>query len=263
MTSEALDLLDRLSNPELAERAEQEADRPYGRFPGRWFKADIPQQELDIVSRRPNNSQFDEWGLYLTVNVTEVYNASPPIEPGEYQLWIRSANPTTRDGKENKRTKHSELIQMVEAAGRGPRTWTNTKGVVFKEEIHNYTADRNTGQKGSDGKDIWERNVPQRPVFYYKLDFSGNVITNNTFSQNGSGSTAQPTEPSPEAITAAFAILGTDGMEEAAFGLACSKDPVCKQDMAFIDYVASGKFASDQIAAGKIVRDGSNLVVVS
>lgn len=260
MTTEALDLLDRLSDPELAERAEQEADRPFGRFPGRWFKADIPAQELEITSRRPQNSQFDEWGLMLTVNVTEVYEANPPVEPGEYQIWIRSANPTTSSGKENKRTKHSELVQMVEASKARPRQWIGKKGVVFKEEIHNYKTDRNTNQKDDKGNDIWERNVPARPVFYYKLDFSGSPVTSNGASPVNS---APPAEVSAAATEAALKILGTDGMDEAAFQLAASKDPKCKNDRAFIDALASGKWAADLIETGKLVRDGSNLVVVS
>lgn len=254
-TNEALDLLERLSSPELAARAEVEASRPFGRFPARYFKADIPSQELEITSRRPQNSNFDEWGIYLTVDVTEVYESSPPIEPGNYQLWIRSANPTTRDGKENKRTQNSELVQTTLAAGRSPKSWPGSKGVVFHEEVFDYKYDRNTNQKDSSGKDIWERGVDGR-TFYYKMTFGGASPVSN-------GAAPVAAEPTQKAIDAALKLLGTDGMDEAAFQLAASKDPAIKNDGAFISALASGKWAADMIAAGKIVRDGSQLVVVA
>jgi hypothetical protein len=265
MTTEQADLLTLLSDPLLAEKAEQESNRPFNRFPGRHFKADIPNQELSIISRRVGNSQFDEWGMFLDLEVTEVYEGN--VQPGEHTLWIRSANPYKRDGTPNKNTKNSELVQMTNAAGMNPREWLGKKGVVFEDAIHKYTQRKDTREPDLDAMGVQKRNADGSPrtiwidepasLFYYKLTFSqaGNALVNSAVAN---GATVQP---KPESIAAAFLLLG-DGMEESAFGLAVSKDPVIKKDNAMIGYVASGKFASDMIAEGKLVRDGTTLVAV-
>lgn len=252
MTTEALDLLDRLSSPELAQKAEKDANRPFDRFPGKSFKADIPSQELDVISRRPTGSNFDQWGIYLTVDVTEVFDGN--VEPGEHQLWIRTSNPTTRDGKENKRTLNSELVQMVTAAGRSVRSWPGNKGVTFTEDTYDYFTDKNTNVKGPDGKDIWERNVPAS-TYFYRLNFSGVTVG------NGSKPAAEPTEEAVEKAMSLIIDAGDEGVAEVVFNLACSKDPLIKKDAACIGYISSGSFAKDMIGAGRILRAGANLVV--
>ncbi len=257
MTTEALDLLSRLSSPELAEKAEAEANRPFNRFAGRRFKADIPQQDLEIISRRVGNSNFDEWGMFLTVEVTDVYEGN--VNPGEHQLWVRSANPTTRDGKENKRTKNSELVQMTAAAGRGPRQWVGSKGVDFKDSIFTYTYDRNTNEPdpAKPGSTIWQRGV-KGETWYYALNFSG-------ASSNGA-STPTPTPVSPELIETALSIIratGEAGMPEKDFALAASKIKALQPLWGQIADTTSNNFVTQQMKAEKISKSAEGNLVVA
>ncbi len=253
MTQDALDLLDRLSNPILAAKAEKDAARPFDRFKSTHFKADIPAQELGITSRRPAGSNFDQWGMLLTIELTEDYDGK--VEPGEYTLWVRSANPTTRDGGENKRTQSSELVQMSNAAGgTNPRTWTDKKGVEFTEDTFEYKFDRNTNRQDDNGKDIWERGV-KGDTYFYRLNFRAGNSSN--------GATVANTKPSDVAIQRALDMIkdaGTDGIKEAEFNLQASKDPVIKADKAMAGYLASGKLVSDN--PDKVLRDGAMVVWV-
>lgn len=256
MTNEALDLLDRLTSPELAKKAELDNNRPQDRSPLRRFKADIlgSGQDLQVEQRRVGN--FDQRGVYLDLNVTEVYESNPPVDPGMHRLWIRLPG-ERRDGKQAEPNINSEVVQMMESAQLASiRLLPGRKGVTFTESTHEFSGRADTGKPDpkNPARTLWEDKT--FTTYYYKLDLSGPA------SSNGSSAAPKSVEPSPEAIEAAFKLLGTDGMEENAFNLAASKDPVIKKDGAAISAIASGKFAADQIAAGKIVRDGQTLVAV-
>lgn len=259
LTTEALDLLDRLGNVEAAERAEVLFSRPQDRFPGRYFMADIPEQEPQVQSRRPANSQFDQWGFFLTVNITEVYDSRTPLDPGEYQLWIRTANPKTSAGKDNDATLRTEYVQMNKASGvNSIKPFLGKKGVVFHEEepLHyTYRSDTKRPDPAKPGSTIWEDKDGY--VWFYKLSAGGAQQANGN-----KPAQSAPAEPSEAATEAALKLIGAEGMDETAFQLAASKDATCKADSAFISALASGKWAADMIGSGKLLRDGKLLVWV-
>lgn len=254
MTSEALDLLDRLTDPELAKQAEIDNARPRDRSPLRYFRADVPEQIPEAQQKQVGN--FQQWGFYLDVDVKEVYSSNPPVEPGMVQLWIRCPNPRRQDGTENKANVNSESTLMLGSAGIKLRGLLGAKNVVFKEEVHPWTSRSQTDKPDPNrpGQMLWEDR--ENNTFYYKLELGAPA------SSNGSAPTPVSAEPSQEAVAAALKLLEGNGMEETAFNLAASKDPIIKKDTAMVSAIASGKFAADQIATGKIVRDGSLLVVV-
>ncbi len=260
MTSEAIDLLDLLSVGAIKQAA-QDKDRPFERSPLRHFKADIPKQDIEVTTRRPAGSNFDQTGLYLTVNVTEVLNSgSQAVSLGEYQLWIRMPG-KRRDGSNPKVEDNSEYSRTLLAANESDASITNFRqipghnNVEFKEETFGYKYDRNTNQKGDDGRDIWERGV-DGTTFFYRMNFRGGSASN--------GAKPIASEPTEAGLTALVTLVASkpEGWDETAFALAASKEAAVKADTLLMGQVADGKWIADPRIAGKVLRDGKVLVAV-
>lgn len=245
MTQEALDLLDRLSNPDNIKQAESDKSRPGWRPALQHFKADIlgSAQDIQIETRRPVGSNYDDTGYWLDIDVREILHGRG--EMGEQKLWIKF--PRFPSGDYPDKDSDSENARMMLAAREAdptitsPRQLPGRRNVEFKEETYDYTY----YSKAKGGE------VPAT-TYFYRLNFSGAAASNRA---------AMQSLPTEEATEKAISLL-TEGMDEKAFGLAAMKDPLIKKDSALISAIASGKFATEQIAGGRVVRDGSNLVAV-
>lgn len=266
MTNQPLDELDRLSSPEEAQKTEDNRNRPRSRNPLRWFKADILGTGPDLTIENRSMGSWEERGVWLDVLVKEIYRSDPPIEEMNQKIWVRYPN-SRRDGKPSDPDINSEPVLMVDAARSSDpsvtsiRSLPGRKGVVFKEEAHHFTYTKNTNTNVPDperpGQTIWDREEKQATTFYYSLDFA------NPPGRNYGVSPSEPTTPSEEGQAKALSLIidaGEEGIEEAAFGLAAMKDAVVKKDKVLIGAIADGKWASEMIASGKILREGDKLV---
>ncbi len=254
MTSETQDLLDLLSI-DAVEEAIMVRDRPQDRFSASHFKADIPAQELKAETRRPNNSNYDQTGFYLTVDITEIMAGRGQL--GENTLWIRV--PTAR-AKNPDRTEATRMLMFANKADPSIRTLrqiVGRKGVEFKEDLFEYVYDRGTGSYDKDGKEIWERNIPGK-CYFYVLSF-GSALASAAVRN---GATVLPTEAGVAAALAVLAEAGPNGMTVNEFNLACSKVAEVKADKALISAITSGKFVADMVGEGRILRNGDQLVAV-
>lgn len=262
MTQEELDLLTTLSNPALAKRAEMERNRPMDRSPLRHFRADIlgKGSDLQVTQRTPQGSQYPQTGVWLDINVTEVYDSGAHAMPtGNMQLWVRLPNPS-RTGGHNPNV-NSEAVQMVQSAGLNSiRDLPGKKNVEFKDEVHTYMGRYDTQEPEYDknghptGRTVWADR--ENSTWYYKLTIGKGV--------NQSNGAAPATS---EGIDAALNLLFQDSVEaEVAtassntFQVAASKDSVVNKDVSLVKSIAEGKFVADMVAAGKILREGEKLV---
>ncbi len=246
--NDALDLLDRLSVGAIKEAALYK-DRPQDRFGATHFKADILGSGADLQAeqRTPQNSQFAQTGVWLSIDVREILSGKGEL--GEQQLWIRMPG-ARRDGSATQAEDNSEYARMLLAANESDSSITNLrqlpgrKNVEFKEDVHKYTQrtrNDNTGEWGD----------ADRTTYFYRLNFRAGTSNGSTA---GATSAAKPTEA---AILRALDMIkeaGTDGIKEAEFNLQASKDPVIKADKAMAGYLASGKLVSDN--PDKVLRDG-------
>ena len=250
-TNEALDLLDRLSNPDNVRQAGLLRDRPMDRFPAAHFKANILGKgaDLQVEQRTPANSQYPQTGVWLDLDVTEVISGK--AELGEQRLWVRAPGP--RQTGEHNADDNSELGQMMLAAAsadgsvKSLRALPGRKNVEFKEDVHAYMSRQRNDQTGAWG-DV------ERKTFYYKL----------TFGASSNGATAPSATPSEEAVEKAISLLIGDGMTIVEFARACSKDPVINKDKALISLLSSkmDSFIADQVGKGRILRDRENIVAI-
>ncbi len=256
--NDALDLLDRLSVGAIKEAALYK-DRPQDRFGATHFKADIlgSGTDLQVTTRRPVNSNFDQTGVWLSIDVREILVGKGEL--GEQQLWIRIPG-ARRDGSATQAEDNSEYARMLLAANESDASITSLrmlpgrKNVEFKEDVHKYTQ-----RQRNDNTGVWSD--ADRTTFFYRLNFRAGT---SVVSGNGSNSAGvvQP-KPSEVAVQRALDMIkeaGTDGIKEAEFNLQASKDPVIKADKAMAGYLASGKLVSDN--ADKVKRNGVNVVWV-
>ena len=238
MTTEAMDLLDLLSNPNNIKQAGQLRDRPMDRFPAIKFRADIlgKGSDLQVETRRPQNSNFDQTGVWLDINVTEVLQGKGEL--GEYRLWVRAPGPR-RDGQQNA-DDNSELGQMMLAANQADgsvtsiRSLPGRKNVLFEEDMHKYM-----GRSQVNGEWV-DREFK---TYYYKLNFFGSAVPSNG---------AKPAEVTQDVIDTALGIIratGEAGIPEKDFSLAASKVAALKP---LWKSIGDGSFIRDQIKAGKV-----------
>lgn len=253
-TTEALDLLDRLSVGAIKEAAEFK-DRPQDRFGATHFRADIlgSGADLQVEQRTPANSRFAQTGVWLRVDVKEILAGRGG--PGEQLLWIRLPG-ARRDGSPTQAEDNSEYSRMLLAANESDPSITNLrqlpgrKNVEFKDAVHKYsqrTRNDSTGEWG----DV------ERTTWYYKLNFRSGVAT------NGNGTAAVSAKPTEAAIARALELVkeaGEAGVDEREFNLACTKDVVIKADRAMPKYLTEGRLVADH--ADKVLRDDKKLVWV-
>lgn len=252
MTSEALDLLDRLSNPTNIKQAALERDRPQDRFPATHFKADIlgKGSDLEVTTRRPQGSNFDQTGVWLSIDVKEIYAGRGEL--GEQQLWVRV--PAQRQDGRQDANDNSELGQMMLAANANDPTITSIrnlpgrKNVEFKDDVHKFMGRQRNDQTG-------EWSDREFTAWFYRLNFRGGV-------SNGTTATAVPAkaQPTEAAINRALTMIkdaGADGIKEVEFNMAVTKG----KDALPPVYVAEGTFVGDN--HDKVLRDGDKLVWVA
>lgn len=250
MTNEALDLLDQLSNPTNIKQAEIDKDRPGWRPALQHFRADIlgRAEDIQIETRRPAGSNYDDTGYWLDIDVREILRGRGEL--GEQKLWIKF--PRFPSGDYPDKDSDSENARMMLSAFESdpkilsPRHLPGRKNVEFKEETYDYSY--YSSKKGNVDAVTW----------FYRLNFqSGGAVAN--------GNTAVATaKPSDAAIAKALDMIksaGADGIREAEFNLAASKDPVIKADKAMLGYLHSGKLVGDN--PDKVLRDGEKLVWVA
>jgi hypothetical protein len=253
MTTEALDLLDRLSNPTSIKQAAQDRDRPMDRFPSTHFKADILGNgaDLQVEQRTPQGSNYPQTGVWLDIDVKEVLGGRG--EPGPARLWVRA--PGQRQNGQHNADDNSELGQMMLAANGADASITSIrslpgrKNVEFTEAKHEYT-----GRQRNDSTGEWGNR--QFSTYYYVLNFRGGAVA----ASNGATAQAKPTDA---AIARALELVkeaGEEGIVESEFNLAASRDPIIKPDKAMPKYLTEGKLVSDH--PENVLRDGNKLVWV-
>lgn len=251
-TSEALDLLDRLSVGAIKEAAEFK-DRPQDRFPATHFRADIlgSGADLQVTTRRPANSQFDQTGVWLSIDVKEILAGRGEL--GEQQLWVRMPG-ARRDGSPAQAEDNSEYSQMLLAANAADPSIDNLrklpgrKNVEFKDATHKYMQRSRNDATGEWG-DV------ERTTWFYKLSFRPG-------SGSASNGTVAPAKvaPTDAAIARALDMIksaGDEGIKEVEFNLAVTKG----KDALPAVYVAEGHLVSDN--PDKVLRDGDRLVWVA
>lgn len=256
MTTEALDLLDQLSNPTNIKQAAQDRDRPQDRFPATHFRADILGNgaDLEVTQRTPQGSRFPQHGVWLDIDVLEILGGKGTL--GEQKLWIRGPGPR-QDGTQQA-SDRTEMGQMMLAVNNSDASITSIRQLPGRKNVEFIEAtDDYLGSQRDDTTGVWNNAVP-RSTWFYKLNFrSGGAVA------NGNTSTAAA-KPSDAAIAKALDMIksaGTDGIREAEFNLAASKDSVIKADKAMLGYLHSGKLVGDN--PDKVLRDGEKLVWVA
>lgn len=253
-TSEALDLLSQLNVGAIKEAA-QLKDRPQDRFGATHFRADIlgSGADLQVVTRRPEKSNFDQQGVWLTIDVKEILAGRGEL--GEQQLWIRMAR-TRQDGT-NPAEDNSEYSRMLLAANESDASVTNLrqlpgrKNVEFKDESYKYMG--RTQQNGE-----WMDR--EFTTWFYRLNFRTTVANGSPAAVSGS----TPAQPGAAAIERALAIVkdaGESGIKEAEFNMAISKESAKGRGDALSPvYLSEGRFVADN---KEVLRDGDTLVWVA
>lgn len=250
MTTEALDLLDRLSVGAIKEAA-QYKDRPQDRFGATHFRADIlgSGADLQVTTRRPLNSNFDQTGVWLTIDVKEILAGKGEL--GEQQLWIRMPG-ARRDGSPTQAEDNSEYSRMLLAANESDPSITSLrqlpgrKNVEFKDDVHKYS-----GRSRNDSTGEWYDR--EFTTWFYRLNFrpGGAVATSN-----GAAPVAKPSDAAINRALEMIKAAGDDGIKESEFNLAITKG----QNALPIKYVSEGTFVADHSA--QVLRDGNMLVWV-
>ncbi len=234
------EILDRLSNPSNIKSAAQEKNRPGWRFPASHFKADITGKgsDIQIETRRPEGSQYDDTGYFLDLNITEVYSSRPGFQPGTYRLWIQF--PRFPSGDYPDKDFDSENARMMLAANesdptiKSPRDLPGHKGVEFTEETYDFV--RWSRAKGDQDK----------TTYFYRMKFSG-PATN--------GASAPAAGPTEAAVARALELVresGEDGISETEFRLTASRDPLIKGDRAMVKWLTSGTITVEHPEVGRV-----------
>lgn len=250
-TEQGIDLLNLLSeklNPVEAEQRDAdfkaERERPMDRSPLQDFTATFrfPSDPFIILAK----PSWNETHVVIELDdleVTKTYSGRSNGDDTRITLRVPDGEfkPRADDESTYMLKSFMPFFPGVEAGA----ILTKLQGVrATVEEVHEpYT--------------YWDKKAKvevTKPRFYYKaIKVVG--ATN--------GRSAQKAEPKPASIAQALDLLisaGEDGIVEAEFNMQVSK--LVKGDAPFLGYLADGKFAADQIAAGKVLRDGLKLVAV-
>lgn len=254
MTTEALDLLDRLSSPTNIKQAAQDRDRPQDRFPATHFRADIlgSGNDLEITTRRPVGSNFDQTGVWLDIDVKEILSGRGEL--GKQKLFVRV--PAQRQNGSQDASDRSELGQMMLSANQSDAGVTSIRHLPGRKNVEFTEAtDRYMGRSRNDQTGEWSDR--EFTTWFYRLNFRGGAAA-------ASNGTAAPAQPGEAAINRALEMIreaGEDGIKEAEFNMLASKDPIIKADRAMLPYLNKRMIPADH--ADKVLRDGDKLVWVA
>lgn len=249
MTTEAMDLLNLLSqqiDPNAAK--ERSIQREFGRSPLQNFTATIfvdPQQPtIQVEQGKSGGTQWNETHLAVQLKDVEVtkHDSYGWYEDTDYQITMKVAD----SGFENREDDEvvlwmAGLQNLIPGANLANLNGTR---IQFEEKHKQYTFKRKKNNYVPEEGTRW---------WYEAVKVVGSAKNNGT----------KTVEPKPASLAQALDLLisaGEDGIVEAEFNMQVSK--LVKGDAPFLGYLADGKFATDQIAAGKVLRDGLKLVAV-
>lgn len=255
MTTEALDLLEQLSNPTRIKQAAQERDRPQDRFPASHFRADILGKgaDLELTTRTPQGSQFSQTGVWLSIDVKEILAGRGEL--GVQKLFVRVPGPR-QDGRQPEANDRSELGQMMLSAVKSDSSIKSIRDLPGRKNVEFHEAtDKYMGRQRNDQTGEWGDR--EFTTWFYRLSFGKG--------SNGATPLPAPAKPSEAAVARALEMIrdaGEGGLKETEFNIAISKESAKgKGDALAPKYLAEGTFVSDN--QDKVLRDGANLVWVA
>lgn len=249
MTTEATDLLELLSqaiDPNAAK--ERSIQREFGRSALQNFTATVfidPAEPTIAVIQNPNGNSWTETHLLVhlkDVEVTKHDNYGWADDQDEWTIGMKVPDAGYSAQEDDEAVLWMAGIQKLMPGA--TLASINGKRIQFEEQHKQYTFKRKKNNYIPEEATRW---------WYEAVKIVG--------AANGVKPIATPTEEAVEKAMSLIIDAGDEGVTEVAFNLACSKDPIIKNDKACVGYISDGRFARDMISAGRILRAGANLVV--
>ncbi len=261
MDASILEELERMSNPQHVEEAVQQQGRPFNKPKYLEFIADIGDIVGPYDVQPTGNQQFGYRAIKLPFRNMTILQAEEALQivGDDYEVRVPA-----------KESEHAELYLMVKSAMRfSPDVnsivkFPGLKKVHFKESVHTYPSRRPTDEDRKDDKTgLVMRDKDGKPLKVWK------DVTANTYYYEvigigdiGASATASQTVASNEAVEAALKLITEDGVEEATFKGQALRDPIIQKDATLGPAISNGKWITDMIEQGKVLREGDKLMKV-